>query len=559
MELACRRIGFRGRSLLCQELLDSSHHQCRRFAAKVDRAVKWDLDTDVDKRTRTGRLPGNIHLGARDLPLQLTMSINRMLMKFDPLQLRRDALSFRELLINRKPPAKASDIQRRAKSLEREILARDDVKLSRSKMSEEELLSLSRAVEARVLPQLRSEFHHWRPVDYTPYMCAQYVANRFPEDYAVLTRVFSEIRDRLPDFAPTSLLDFGSGVATVSFAANAVFPDSLKEYYCVDVSPDMNNTAKELIDNGTNGEEPLLSKAYFRQHFPASHERKYDLVCSAHSLLELPTSKDRLTMLRSLWQKTARFLVLVELGNFAGYQLVMEARDHLLGLDKLGKKLRRREELDTSLEEGHVFAPCPHDLVCPRQAGAASGGVTCHFPVAFQPLPFMTLRNTPRITSRFSYLVLEKTDEQRTTEEQQWPRVVESVLKRHHCGICRVCCADGHLKEVLVTRQKHGSSIYQTVRTARWGDRVPLTMVPKTEPELQADREAVVARTLERTGRTTTDSSAASFANAIHEEGWETGEDELDENLEDGGKDRISVEDDGWQSRYKDDDFDGKK
>lgn len=41
-----------------------------------------------------------------------------------------------------------------------------------------------------------------------------YVASQMPFAYAPLARILSETRDRLPDFRPSSLLDFGTGPGT---------------------------------------------------------------------------------------------------------------------------------------------------------------------------------------------------------------------------------------------------------------------------------------------------------------------------------------------------------
>lgn len=51
---------------------------------------------------------------------------------------------------------------------------------------------------------------------------------------------------------------------------------------------------------------------------------------SAFSLLELPDAKSRLDTVKRLWQKCDRFLVIVEQGTRAGFNVVNEARDFVL-------------------------------------------------------------------------------------------------------------------------------------------------------------------------------------------------------------------------------------
>ena len=53
-------------------------------------------------------------------------------------------------------------------------------------------------------------------------MCPQvaaYAAARMPGCYAAVARVLDELRLRLPDFTPRSMLDFGAGPGTAIWAA----------------------------------------------------------------------------------------------------------------------------------------------------------------------------------------------------------------------------------------------------------------------------------------------------------------------------------------------------
>ena len=97
-------------------------------------------------------------------------------------------------------------------------------------------------------------------------------------------------------------------------------------------------------------------------------------------------------------------------------------------------------------------------------------------------------------------MVLEKTAEPRA-EEGAWPRVVENVLKKHNHVVCRSCCPDGRLQEISVTKAKHGDTVYGTVRQARWGNRIPVKMEPKTEEELRREKETAEERQLRRSSR----------------------------------------------------------
>lgn len=158
------------------------------------------------------------------------------------------------------------------------LLPSDNINLARTKLSDAERMELREKLEATVLPKLRSEFYNWKPIQYTRYKAIQYLTSRFTEEYGIMTKILAELHKRVPDFEPKTLFDFGSGVGTVAHAAKSQFGDSLEEYFCVDESPDMNDVAREIVENGSKDgdEKPLLEKAYFRQFLPGLHE-----VCSA--------------------------------------------------------------------------------------------------------------------------------------------------------------------------------------------------------------------------------------------------------------------------------------
>lgn len=63
---------------------------------------------------------------------------------------------------------------------------------------------------------LKQSVYAWKPIEFTSYVGKQYLLNRMPAEYAVLNRIFLEISNRCPEFTPSSLLDFGSGVGTVT-------------------------------------------------------------------------------------------------------------------------------------------------------------------------------------------------------------------------------------------------------------------------------------------------------------------------------------------------------
>ncbi|XP_078064566.1 ribosome assembly protein METTL17, mitochondrial, partial [Mustelus asterias] len=157
-----------------------------------------------------------------------------------------------------------------------------------------------------------------------------YVAARLDGGYAVVTRVLHEIKKRVPEFRPRTLLDFGSGTGTVTWASRVAWGESLREYLCVDNSPAMHQVAEFLMRGGSDVDTEQVSGVYFRHFLPVSPKVKFDLVVSAFSLSELPSLAERLRVVETLWRKTENFLVLIENGTKDGHQILMEARDAVL-------------------------------------------------------------------------------------------------------------------------------------------------------------------------------------------------------------------------------------
>lgn len=70
----------------------------------------------------------------------------------------------------------------------------------------------------------------------------------------------------------------------------------------------------------------------------------YDLVVSAYSLLEMPSFSARIETILKLWNKTQKYLIIVENGTNAGFKVVNEVRDYIL---------QKQNEHNI----GHVFSP----------------------------------------------------------------------------------------------------------------------------------------------------------------------------------------------------------
>uniref|UniRef100_A0A8C4RIP3 Methyltransferase like 17 n=1 Tax=Erpetoichthys calabaricus TaxID=27687 RepID=A0A8C4RIP3_ERPCA len=226
---------------------------------------------------------------------------------------------------------------------------------------------------------------------------------------------FSQIKKRVPDFAPQTLLDFGSGTGTVTWAVHSKWGSTMKEYVCVDSSAAMNNLSDLLLRGGCESQEPHIKGVYFRQFLPVSPKVQFDLVVSAFSLIELPSASDRITTIQTLWRKTQSFLVSPQNCN-----------------------------IEYNFPFLRVSKPCPHALSCPKLVGKVV--LPCNFAQSYRRLSLNSLE-------KFSFVILQRGPADNTSH---WPRIVQPVLRRARHVHCHLCCSNGEKQHVVITAKKHG-------------------------------------------------------------------------------------------------------
>ena len=158
---------------------------------------------------------------------------------------------------------------------------------------------------------------------------------------------------------PTEMLDYGSGLGTAVWAAWTHWNDMA--FTCVDPSQHMLNMADALntFDSWTGPGERVIRDIAYRRSAPILSKPRFDISVAAFTLSELNDQKSRLTALNELFYLTKgvvvsdsffagrdsddpmlnahgictislSFKVLVEHGNDAGFQLILEARKALL-------------------------------------------------------------------------------------------------------------------------------------------------------------------------------------------------------------------------------------
>ncbi|KHJ85197.1 hypothetical protein OESDEN_15081, partial [Oesophagostomum dentatum] len=222
----------------------------------------------------------------------------------------------------------------------------------------------------------------------------------FAPNYAEIARVLDEFDGK--EFSPSTVLDYGSGVGAGFWAVNERFGSQVKDYCMVDPAPSMTQFAMDIMRGDTN--DLLFRNVSFRRHLVPSLQTKYDLVIVHRTLCELASQESRLDLVASLWKRTNRFLVLIDSGLRDAFEALIEARDFLLSsgtqlhLEETRNLLTEKNlmnrsvetvlrdrslsdferfslvrdlvpseiNLPTALDPATVYAPCPHDLGCPK-------------------------------------------------------------------------------------------------------------------------------------------------------------------------------------------------
>ena len=360
--------------------------------------------------------PGQVsYLSSNDvrLPDQLRSAMVRVLRDHDYRQLSVDVPKFRQRVYHRSFPLE-QDMRLELLS-EFKLDARDRLRPpdEEDDSNEEEAFEEGDKIilERRVQTAAQRRLHRLEQLRTRLNMSDErtrilYLLARLAPEYAAVYRVLHELRAREPRFRPRSLLDFGSGVGSVAWVANALWSHAIFEHVLVDTSARVNELALALMKRGDlkgdsePNEATCFPNVYTREFLPLAHkESRHDLVVSAFTLLELLNQRTRLHSLERLWLNTAPggHLVLLENGTSAGFQAISEARAFLLNLAR-----ERRAPIS-------LLAPCPHARECPllsQEAGTGKRRV-CAFESAYTEIDLLH-GSEHHSRMLYSYLVFHK-------------------------------------------------------------------------------------------------------------------------------------------------------
>ena len=264
-----------------------------------------------------------------------------------------------------------------------------------------------------------------------------YVSVRFPATFAALAAAMREIEVVRPDFQPVTHLDVGSGPGTAFWAASETW-DSIGQATMLEGSPHMREWGQKLA-RLTRTQSQWLD-VDVRRGLPDIGPS--DLVTLSYVLNEL-TPETRPRLIRELWERTGNTLLIVEPGTTAGWQRLLEVRQHLLTLG------------------AHLLAPCPHAQTCP-----VTPPDWCHFSVRVARSSTHRRGKNAELAyedEKFNYLAASRTPGQQITG-----RVLTHPSTRSGLINLKLCTHTGKLEQRTIS--KRDGALYKQARKLNWGD-----------------------------------------------------------------------------------------
>ncbi|MGH0140551.1 UNVERIFIED_CONTAM: hypothetical protein FKN15_023219 [Acipenser sinensis] len=366
-----------------------------------------DNSSEFLNSTPHRRHPGITSLKTVQLPQHLEQAAQILIHQAPGSQLAERAQSLCNFLWSRKRATGDRAIQERAVELEKRVREREQQRaegpLEQSRLEEK--------VRKQVLSELRKTTYHWKPLRYNEELSLIYLAARLDGGYAAVSRALHEIKKRVPDFAPQTLLDFGSGTGTVAWAAHTMWGQSLREYVCVDSSASMNKLA-DLLLRGSDWEEVTRNRNYLKGHcpLPLSHHKVSEQLTSLSQLtfgeIKLVELNSVLKLLQKhhstydVWNRKdvkAKLYILLYIclvASFGSVELSFDLKERFHS-ENLALGTRNLFNLSTLF----VFPllKCPHDAPCPKLSEKIQ--LPCNFPQAYRPLQLRWV-STGRVRTR---------------------------------------------------------------------------------------------------------------------------------------------------------------
>ncbi len=286
---------------------------------------------------------------------------------------------------------------------------------------------------------------------------AAYVVCRMPATLAATLQALAHVREVIPHFCPTSVLDIGSGPGTALLGSVLSFP-SVTRALGLERSPEFCSFSEKLFS-----EIPAMHACCHVQRCDVERslpcEGAFDMVISSYAFGEL--SKKAQERWLAAAKERARVVVLIEPGTPAGWQCLMRCRDILLA------------------QGASLLAPCPHAKLCPFTGSDA----WCHEAVRVQRSSLHRRLKGGTLgyeDEKLSYVAA--TFDPLLSRTVPPCRIVHAPRHRHGHTHLVACTYRGALEPIIISR-KHGS-LYRLAREAKWGDALPTMVQNKIQEAL---------------------------------------------------------------------------
>lgn len=266
-----------------------------------------------------------------------------------------------------------------------------------------------------------------------------YVLGRMPSTYETVYKVLHEIMKYSSENIQ-SLLDIGAGPGTASWASCEIF-ETICKVTLLEQNPHMASLGKKLSNNHATLKNAAWVIQDVTKNIPLIESA--DLVIASYSFNEIH-EKNQKEFLKFIWEKTNKFLVIIDPGTPASFQSIHKAREWFIE------------------NQVNIIAPCPHHLSCP----AFMNQDWCHFYARVQRSSLHKILKDGEKgyeDEKFSYLILSK---------KPLPQYEARIIRHPNLY-------DGHLKLNLctekgfesITYSKKNKEKYKKARKSNWGDR----------------------------------------------------------------------------------------
>lgn len=273
-----------------------------------------------------------------------------------------------------------------------------------------------------------------------------YIAYRMPATFAAVSMALRQVKDRLLDWRPQSLLDAGCGPGTVMWAAASIWPSDFQRITLLEREKRMIQLGSRLASSSASSQ---VRNAHWH-HVDLSaewHSPPHDLVVASYVIGELtPDRAGRL--IDKLWELTAGILLIIEPGTPEGFLRIRQARERLLAA------------------EGRAVAPCPHNGLCPLDAND-----WCHFAQRVSRSRLHRASKSGTLSyedEKFSFIAVSRMREMAASPITG--RVVRHPQVRKGHIYVEACTAGGIEKTVITRKNKEQ---FREARDLRWGSALP--------------------------------------------------------------------------------------